>query len=153
MNQYSILVNSCDAYSDAWTMFFFLLKKNWQDLGGGIPRVYLNCETLQYHDDEIEIINLNHYNTLAWGDRLLKCLEEIDDEFILMMCEDFYYEDAIKTEIIDKCVGYMLADKTILTKIQNYLTQMSKSIQVLLRKGNLLISSYQLFQVYGENLN
>jgi len=30
------------------------------------------------------------------------------------MCEDFYYEDDIKTDVIDKCVDYMLADRSIL---------------------------------------
>ncbi|MBR2208358.1 MAG: hypothetical protein IJ859_06060 [Synergistaceae bacterium] len=114
MKNYSILVNSCDAYSDAWPMFFFLLKKHWQNVGGGMPRVYLNCETLQYHDDDIEIINLNHADTRAWGERLLKCLDEIDDEIILMMLEDYYYEADIKTDIIAKCVDYMEADKKIL---------------------------------------
>ncbi len=114
MSRYSILVNSCDAYSDAWPMFFFLLKKNWQSIGGSMPRVYLNCETLQYHYDDIEIINLNHADTRDWGDRLLKCLNEIDDELVLMMLEDYYYEDAIKTDVIEQCVDYMLADKKIL---------------------------------------
>ena len=114
MQKYSILVNSCDAYSDAWPMFFFLLKKNWSGHGEKMPRIYLNSESLQYKDNDIEIINLNHPDTRTWGERLLKCLAKIDDEFILMMLEDFYYEDIIKTEIIDKCLDYMLADKNIL---------------------------------------
>ena len=113
MHKYSILVNSCDAYSDAWPMFFFLLKKNWRERGGGMPRIYLNCESLQYEDKDLEIIPLNNSNAHAWGERLLKCLEKIDDEFVLMMLEDFYYEDVIKTDVIDKCIDYMLDDKTI----------------------------------------
>jgi len=83
-------------------------------VGGGIPRVYLNCESLQYKDDDLEVITLNNPNARAWGERLLNCLEKIDSEFVLMMLEDFYYEDVIKTDVIDKCVDYMLADDSIL---------------------------------------
>lgn len=93
----------------------FCLRSIGINVGGGIPRIYFNSESLQYHDEDLEIINLNHSETRAWGDRLLKCLAEIDDEFVLMMLEDFYYEDVIDTEIIDRCAEYMIADKAILS--------------------------------------
>lgn len=108
---YSILINTCDAYRDAWPMFFYLLKENWS---GEIPKVYINTETEQYRDDELDVLNLNHKNTIEWGDRLLRCLDEIKEKYILMMLEDFYYENPIKTELILKCVDYMEADKNIM---------------------------------------
>ena len=111
--KYSILVNTCDSYSDAWPMFFHLLMENWV---GDFPKIYINTESNEYISEVtgIDIVTLNHKDTESWGDRLLKCLEKIPDEYILMMLEDFYYENTIKTSIIDDCVLRMEEDKNIM---------------------------------------
>lgn len=109
MKNYSILVNTCDSYSDAWDMFFFLLERNWK---GEMPTIFLNTETLGYTND-LGVITLNS-NEMSWGARLLEALSKIDDKYVLMMLEDFYYEDTIKTEIIDDCIKWLDENKSIL---------------------------------------
>jgi len=112
MKDYAILVNSCDSYEDAWPFFFFLLKKNWR---GKLPLIYLNTETKKYIDNSIRVISINSDKSLPWGSRLKHCLAHIDNDFILMMLEDFYYEAPINIDVVNKCVEYMKENTNILS--------------------------------------
>ena len=111
MHKYSILVNSCDGYSDTWPTFFYLLKKNWK---GEVPTIYLNTESKQfnYPDLDIRVLNLlpGKSKNIAWGERLIDCLQRIEDEYIINMLEDFYFESSIDVDIIDKCYDYLLVN-------------------------------------------
>lgn len=112
-NNYSILVNSCDAYSDAWPMFFFLLRQNWK---GDMPMLYLNTESKKFIDKECVVTVLNQLasgKTIPWGQRLIEALNRIDNEYILMMLEDFYYEQPINIPLIEKSLEEMEKDSTI----------------------------------------
>ena len=114
MHKYSILVNSCDGYSDTWPTFFYLLKKNWK---GEVPTIYLNTESKQfnYPDLDIRVLNLlpGKSKNIAWGERLIDCLQRIEDEYIINMLEDFYFESSIDVDIIDKCYDYLLVNNKI----------------------------------------
>lgn len=105
--KFSILINSCDKYSDAWPMFFHLLKANWNT---NFPYIYLNTESKTYQDEHLRIKMLNSlsdYSTKNWGSRLLDCLERIQSEYILMMLEDFYYESQIDVSTIGESIEYL----------------------------------------------
>lgn len=105
IQNYSILINSCDAYSDVWPMFFHIFCETWK---GQIPRVYLNTESKSFQWEGISLTCLNaKQKDISWGERLLNCLYEIDSEYVLMMLEDFYYESEINVTIIETCVEYL----------------------------------------------
>lgn len=113
MKDYAILVNSCDNYYDAWDPFFDILAQTWDS---ELPALYLNTETRQYSHDKLNIIVLNcPYKRCEWGKRLISSLERIESDYVLMMLEDFFYEQPIKVDIIDKCVRAMKRDTDILS--------------------------------------
>ena len=111
INRSSILINSCDKYSDIWEPFFYLFKKMWN---GVYPNIYLNSEYKKYEDADIPIINLNKGNKLEWGGRLLECLKDIETPYVLMMLEDFFYEKPINVKIVEQCVDYLDANPDIM---------------------------------------
>ncbi len=108
MPKFSILINSCDKYSDVWPMFFHIFKKTWIDQQ---PPIYLNTETKQFSCEEIKIKSLNLMPSktanIPWGERLKDCLNRIDTDYVLMLLEDFYFESEINTLEIAKCVDYL----------------------------------------------
>ena len=114
----SILVNTCDAYADAWPMFFYLLKENWP---GHLPKVYLNTESLSYVTDDLEVNVLNvcnHSNAqMPWGRRLLDCLSRIDSDYVLLLLEDFYFEREIPVKVISECIR-LLDSNVMISHIQ-----------------------------------
>lgn len=109
---YSILVNSCDSYSDVWDLFFSVLKKTWR---GTFPVVYLNTEKKTYETDDlhVEVLNVDK-DKIEWGERLINALVRIPNDYVLMLLEDFIFEDYIKTDIIERCCDHLKEDANIL---------------------------------------
>lgn len=109
--KYSILVNSCDEYKDAWPMFFYILRETWDD---ELPAVFLNTESENYVDGNIDVHVLNS-KSIHWGERLIEAVEKIDSEYILFMLEDFYYEEPIKVSEIERCIRLLDANRKVLS--------------------------------------
>lgn len=95
----SVLIYSCDAYSDIWGPFFTLFFRYWD-----CPyQVYLAAESEQCLIPEVKTINTDG----AWTERMRKALEEIPTEFVICMCEDMFFRRAVKQNVIDACLTYM----------------------------------------------
>ena len=79
----AILVVSCDAYQDLWYPFFHCFFKYWPDCPYPI---YLGSNFASYKD--ARVIPLPIGNDVDYSSNLLKMLEGIDHEFILLWIED-----------------------------------------------------------------
>ena len=102
----SVLIYSCDKYSDIWGPFFTLFFRYWK-----CPyQVYLVTETEQCLIPEVKTINVNDG---AWTNRVRKALEEIPTKYVIGMCEDMFLRRTVHDEMIETCIGYMEHDDRI----------------------------------------
>src|SRR5438874_4531975 len=91
----AVLVMSCDAYRDLWRPFFTLFWRYWPDC---VFPVYLGTNRLKYHDSRVTNLPAGDYE---WSKRLRLCLEQIDDEYVLLLLEDYFLEASVSnTQII-----------------------------------------------------
>ena len=98
----SVLIYSCDKYSDIWGPFFKLFFKYWN-----CPyQVYLATETEQCLIPEVKTINTEG----IWSERMHKAVEEIPTKYVIGMCEDFFFRRPVNQTIIDSCIMYMEYD-------------------------------------------
>lgn len=98
--EYSILVNSCDAYSDVWPLFFEALKFYWPD--SKEFNIYLNCESIKKESFfDVNFLNFKHSTEDQWGRRFIEALNRIDDEFVLILLEDYILEDYVDEKKIN----------------------------------------------------
>lgn len=114
MKKISILINSCDAYSDAWNPFFRILERTWPEAKD--YDIYINTETIQYKDSFFDIKTLNcldNSSKIPWGMRLIQALERIDSEYIIFLLEDFFFENKVPNEVVMKCVDFLETDPDI----------------------------------------
>lgn len=101
----SVLIYSCDKYSDVWGPFFKLFFRYWD-----CPyQVYLVTESEQCLLPEVKTINANG----EWTERVQKAVREIPTKYVIGMCEDFFFRRPVRQEIIDQCIRYMEHDHTI----------------------------------------
>ena len=101
----SVLIYSCDKYSDVWGPFFTLFFRYWN-----CPyQVYLTAETEQCLIPEVKTINTDG----AWTDRIRQAVEEIPTDYIIGMCEDHFIRRAVRQGIIEKCEEYMDKNENI----------------------------------------
>ena len=95
----SVLIYSCDAYSDVWGPFFTLFYRYWN-----CPYpVYIAAESEQCLIPEVKTINTEG----TWTDRIRSALTEIPTEYVICMCEDFFFRKKVRQDVIDYCLLHM----------------------------------------------
>ena len=95
----SVLIYSCDAYSDVWGAFFTLFFRYWD-----CPYpVYVAAETEQCLLPKVKTINTDG----TWTERMRKALMEIPTEYVICMCEDMFFRREVRQRVIDACRLFM----------------------------------------------
>lgn len=110
MSTYSILVNSTDKYSDCWIPLFTLIERYWN------PRdttFYLNCESEDFSFKDIDIRPIRNVQGWTWSKCLLNALENIDDDIILYLQDDYFLNSAVRTDEISSFVDLMRNNQEI----------------------------------------
>ncbi len=111
----TVLVSSCDAYSDLWEPFFRLMN-----IYGGILkecRIVLNTESKTYSYDGLNIVCLEFYKdsmtNAQWGARLRKHIELVETPYIIHLLDDFFLSNYVDSKRILRCIEWMDADDSI----------------------------------------
>src|SRR5436190_9796113 len=99
----SVLVSSCDKYSDLWNPFFGMFFKYWEDRPYNI---YLVSENNKYGSSRVKTINPNQNQT--WSARLLWALEQIDNKYVLLMLEDYILLKKVDNQWIEHCLDVLI---------------------------------------------
>lgn len=107
MSNCSILVNSCDKYCTAWPPFFALFRKYWPNCE--YP-VYLNTEHSQCKEKGVQTLNSV---SNSWSSRLRDSLSCVETDYLIMLLEDFFLMDYVKTDIIEEFLDTMRKDPSI----------------------------------------
>lgn len=106
-NKYSLLVSSCDKYEDMWIPFFKLLRHYWPSFNKDI---YLCTERKKFEFSPFNIkCPLSEQAKLytSWSEMLEVVLKNMDTDYVLFMLDDFWLQDYVKPEIIDKSISYL----------------------------------------------
>lgn len=110
MNNFTILVNTCDKFEDCWYPFFKLFAIYWPEYEGNI---YLNTEHKDFSFKGLNIISLKIAESLpvkkayTWSECLIMALNQINENIILYMQEDYFIKDQVNNELIKKYVSMM----------------------------------------------
>jgi len=99
----AIFVSSVDSYSDAWSIFFSLLHKNWPDCP---YKVYLMSNFNEYPDSNINLIKVG--NITDWGESIKSALKKIQEEYVILLFEDFFIDRKVNTETINKLYNFVV---------------------------------------------
>ena len=106
-----LIVSSCDKCSDLWQSFFWLVKKNWK---GFDRKVYLCTEskTFSYEGLDVEC-PLTMPQGSTWSENLMVLLQQIEEEYVLFMLDDFWLKKPVDTERLQLYEKIIEEDKSI----------------------------------------
>jgi hypothetical protein len=91
----SVLVQSCDKYSDLWNPFYTLFDKYWPD----IPfKIFHLSETKKITKDNIESITTRP--NAMWSEMLINALRKITSPYVLLLLEDYLLLKKVDNEKI-----------------------------------------------------
>lgn len=101
-NEVTIIVNSCDAYSDVVEIFLLALREYWPD---NPFKVIINKESN-------EILNYSNKEKLSktWGERLLDLLQKVNTPFTILVFDDFILEGIVDTNKIYSIINLLKDD-------------------------------------------
>lgn len=113
MKDFTIIVNSCDKYEDAWEPFFKLLKIQWPECSN--YEIILNSETKVYNCDFLNVKTICGGKNITWSTRLKNVLKSVDSKLVVFLLEDFFLKSPVNQkdflEIVDRMlkedIGYV----------------------------------------------
>ncbi len=103
----TIIVSSCDKYSEAWLPFFSLLEKNWPDCP--FEKV-LVTESKQCDLPQVRTITAGD---CVWSERIHKALNSVKTPTVLLFLEDFFLQARVREKDFLFYLDEMLKDDTI----------------------------------------
>lgn len=109
----TLLLNSYDGGEDLWEGFFTALKDQWPQMN--LP-VVLNTESKSYSFPGYDIKTFNLFpphKHVAWGKRMIETLKRIDTEYILFFLDDFWLDQPVDTEFVQKSFLWMEANPDV----------------------------------------
>ena len=108
----TILVNSCDAYSDLWEPFFVLFDK----FGGKLKNceIILNSDCKKFEYKNLNILCPNNFeNNTPWGKRVKNCLKFVKTDYVLTLLDDFFLQKPCNIDIIKQCIDWLDENKNV----------------------------------------
>lgn len=107
----TIIVNSCDSYSDLWDPFFTLFHKHWPKCP---YKIILNTEQADYRFEglDIDVVNQATEN-VGYGKRLKEVLNKVQSNYVLLLLDDFFIREAVDATTIQRCKQWMDDDHEI----------------------------------------
>ncbi|HZS56620.1 MAG TPA: hypothetical protein VFA65_19600 [Bryobacteraceae bacterium] len=90
----AVLVMSCDAYSDLWPPFFHLFWRYWSDCPWP---VYLGTNQKSSGGQRVTVIAAGNGE---WSQRLRICLDQLDTDFVLLLLEDYFFDQPVSTSLL-----------------------------------------------------
>jgi hypothetical protein len=91
----AILISSYDAAEDLWIPLEESYKKYWKD---NPFKIYLATNNIKPNINLFNILNIG--NEKSWSDNILKCLDRIDEEYIMLTFDDLFLYKNINTSIV-----------------------------------------------------
>lgn len=108
----AVLVNSCDAYSDLWEYYFYFVNRYWTTCP---YQFYMNTEMLQcnFSTNIGKVITLNMSKKRKWSGRFLAALDKIKENYVIVMCEDSFFFDKVRQDLLLDCEEMVKKDPSI----------------------------------------
>lgn len=113
MKKYCTMILTCDKYADIWPITLGEFEKQWPMYNNYL---FFNTESKKYEGETR--LNLKYPTKTfdpkgPWAYRLLSCLEEIEEEYVVLLLDDFILTDYVDVEELERCISYMDADPQI----------------------------------------
>src|SRR5882724_6357915 len=102
MPRITVIVNSTDSFEDCWVPFFTLFDRYWADCP--YPLV-LNTERKQFQFPGLDLRAScvgpsQHPGAAGWSESLIRCLHQVDSEYILYLQEDYFLNAPVDQPLI-----------------------------------------------------
>lgn len=111
---FTVLVNSCDAFEDCWFPFFQLLTRYWPELAAP---VLLNTEKKSWSWPELKLgvsrVAANSAATMTWSECLIAALDQVTTPLVLYMQEDYFLRRRVRNSVVLDAALHMAQNPSV----------------------------------------
>lgn len=106
-----LLTISSDKYQPYWRPYYILLNKFNQEI---FSKKFHLTETLSANEEDIITINTNlPHNPHSWSENVLIALKKIDEPYIVILLEDFFFHTDTNKKLFDFCLKTALDNENV----------------------------------------
>lgn len=102
----SVLVISCDRYSDLWKPFFAFFDRFWPDCP--FP-VCLSTNHKVHESQKVKTLACGFESD--WSTELLSVIDNVPGKYILVFLEDYFLREPVNTAFVNDAVNFMLKNE------------------------------------------
>ena len=102
-NRYTLLIHSCDKFSDLWDAHIKLLERNWPDRN--CPTFILTDSINEHIFRNVEILSAGDNKEIT--ERIRYALEYINTEYVIVTLDDYFPTTSIETRRINRLIDVM----------------------------------------------
>lgn len=114
-NDLAIFITSFDGYSDLWNPFFEIFNYYWGDCK---YNMYLSSNYKNYSYRNLKVLSIGQ--EISWKDRMLKSLEKINEEYVLIFLEDYFLGNVVKNKDIEEIMDFIKKNNVLMYRIAHY---------------------------------
>lgn len=103
-NSLSIIISSCDSFSDLWDGHIRLLERYWADRQAAKTVLVTDKPTSKAYDN-ISILAAGE--RLEWSERLKAALDLVDTEYVFITLDDYFLIKQVDNQRINELIGIM----------------------------------------------
>ena len=103
INKLTMIINTCDKFSDLWAPHVKLLNRNWPDRD--MRTLLVTDDTTDARFEGVEVVSTGKGKELS--ERLKTVMDDIHTEYILVSLDDYFPIYKIDSAAIEKLVSYM----------------------------------------------
>jgi len=128
MNDLALITWTNTEIEDVFPVYFGNLKKYFSELKHSY--VFINKLSEIIDDEHLQLINDEND---TYGNRLLSCLEVVNEDYVLYMQEDFILYDFVNVDEIQRCIEFLKKTdcssvKLICSKFNTFEEEIEKNI-------------------------
>jgi hypothetical protein len=105
MHPVTVLVPSCDAYSDMWEPLFLNLRKKWPDLPF---ECFLAVNERGFSFPGVTVVHVGPDQ--GWSTNLRQALRSIPCEAVLLLIDDLFFKHPVDTSAVQRLCGRFLSE-------------------------------------------
>jgi len=102
LDDYGILILSCDKFEDTWDPFFKLFDQNWADCPFDI---YLGTNTKAYESQRVT--NIFSGEDKDWSSSLKSILDQIDKKYLYIILDDLFIVEKVNSQNFINCFEFL----------------------------------------------
>ncbi len=108
----TVVVCSCDAYSDLWRPFFTLFFRHWPDCPW---KIVLMSNERVYDDPRVETVAVGQLR--SWSTELRAVLARVPTGHVLLVLDDFFFRSPVDQAAVAACFRAMLEREAVMFRL------------------------------------